>query len=290
MQRILGNDISAWQGKITQKIVNNFVSLGRKFVVIKASQGTGYKNPYFEESVKLFQAAGIKVAPYHFVTVDKPKDQYNWFAECTKGLQFDILPWLDCEGYDAIKLYTYWEKKFSGADYDEPDIEANGNLRDCFYPEPREHYGLVFVDESIVANMVSLISAKWLPLQTKLSKFQYPAIYTNKASGDRIFKTTQLSVCPLVVANWYNNWESATPVLPDIWRVAKKPYYIWQYNVVDAWQYGVASAKIDCDVWGSLIEFPESEPEVDTKKRKINIVITTEDGSKYSGDAVLERI
>lgn len=86
--RVLGLDISAWQGDITQTVWNNIrTNENRQFVILRSSRGgtTGYYNqndsdnsdglntlsqryddPYFVQNVNRATAAGMFVGSYHF--------------------------------------------------------------------------------------------------------------------------------------------------------------------------------------------------------------------------------
>ena len=88
IQRLLGLDISAWQGNISQTTWNNIrTNENRQFVILRSSRGgtTGYYNqndsdnsdglntlsqryddPYFVQNVNRATAAGMFVGSYHF--------------------------------------------------------------------------------------------------------------------------------------------------------------------------------------------------------------------------------
>lgn len=87
-QRLLGLDISAWQGNISQTTWNNFRNVeNRRFVILRSSRGgtTGYydqndsdnsngrntlsqryDDPYFIQNINRATAAGIYAGSYHF--------------------------------------------------------------------------------------------------------------------------------------------------------------------------------------------------------------------------------
>ncbi|HEX7858731.1 MAG TPA: GH25 family lysozyme [Verrucomicrobiae bacterium] len=91
-QRLLGLDISAWQGNISQTTWNNLRTVeNRQFVFIRSSRGgtTGFYNqndpnntagnntlsqryddPYFIQNINRATAAGIYAGPYHFSRPD----------------------------------------------------------------------------------------------------------------------------------------------------------------------------------------------------------------------------
>jgi autotransporter-associated beta strand protein len=91
-QRLLGLDISAWQGNISQTTWNNIHNIeNRQFVFIRSSRGgtTGFYNqsdpgnsagnntlsqryddPYFVQNINRATAAGLYAGPYHFSRPD----------------------------------------------------------------------------------------------------------------------------------------------------------------------------------------------------------------------------
>ncbi|MDB6028276.1 MAG: Lysozyme [Verrucomicrobiales bacterium] len=98
-QRLLGLDISAWQGDISQTTWNNIRNVeNRQFVVLRSSRGgtTGYYNqndsansqglntlsqryddPYFIQNVNRASAAGMFVGTYHFSRPDIMENTLN---------------------------------------------------------------------------------------------------------------------------------------------------------------------------------------------------------------------
>lgn len=98
-QRLLGLDVSAWQGNISQATWNNIRNVeGRDFVFIRSSRGgtTGFYNqndpsnsagnntlsqryddPYFEQNINRATAAGIYAGPYHFSRPDVVESTLN---------------------------------------------------------------------------------------------------------------------------------------------------------------------------------------------------------------------
>jgi autotransporter-associated beta strand protein len=98
-QRLLGLDISAWQGNISQTTWNNLRNVeNRQFVFIRSSRGgtTGvydqndasnangqntlsqrYDDPYFVQNINRATAAGIFAGPYHFSRPDIVESTLN---------------------------------------------------------------------------------------------------------------------------------------------------------------------------------------------------------------------
>ena len=60
-----GVDVSDWQGYIDYGQVR---ASGIEVVYIKASQGSGIKDPYFDINYENAKANGLKVGFYHFLT------------------------------------------------------------------------------------------------------------------------------------------------------------------------------------------------------------------------------
>lgn len=64
---IRGIDISAHNGKIDFEKVKN---AGYDFAIIKATEGTDFKDAMFIDNLRLARAAGLKVGAYHFFRFD----------------------------------------------------------------------------------------------------------------------------------------------------------------------------------------------------------------------------
>ena len=60
-----GIDVSNWQGNINFTEVANS---GIQVVYIKATQGTNYVSPTFEQNYQNAKANGLKIGFYHYVT------------------------------------------------------------------------------------------------------------------------------------------------------------------------------------------------------------------------------
>jgi LysM repeat protein/GH25 family lysozyme M1 (1,4-beta-N-acetylmuramidase) len=64
--RVDAVDVSSYQGEMTQNDFNKLKALGVKTIIVKATEGTSYTNPYFLQEVKYANAAGLNVDIYHF--------------------------------------------------------------------------------------------------------------------------------------------------------------------------------------------------------------------------------
>jgi GH25 family lysozyme M1 (1,4-beta-N-acetylmuramidase) len=62
---VLGIDVSSWQGNVNWAAQ---VQAGKKFAYVKATEGTGYKNPYFRSQYSGSYNAGMIRGAYHFAT------------------------------------------------------------------------------------------------------------------------------------------------------------------------------------------------------------------------------
>ncbi|KAG8943108.1 hypothetical protein FRC04_003188 [Tulasnella sp. 424] len=70
-----GVDVASWQGNV------NWASLGVSFAYIKATEGTGYTNPYFTSQYNGAYNAGLIRGAYHFARPDVSSGatQANYF-------------------------------------------------------------------------------------------------------------------------------------------------------------------------------------------------------------------
>ncbi|MGH3433082.1 MAG: lysozyme, partial [Thermocrispum sp.] len=67
LRRPLGNDVSGWQGDVNWRQVKR---KGGKFSYVKATEGTGYRNPHFSQQYNGAYRAGLIRGAYHFARPD----------------------------------------------------------------------------------------------------------------------------------------------------------------------------------------------------------------------------
>jgi GH25 family lysozyme M1 (1,4-beta-N-acetylmuramidase) len=67
LHRPLGNDVSGWQGEVNWYLVSE---KGAKFSYVKATEGTGYRNPHFSQQYDGAARAGLIRGAYHFARPD----------------------------------------------------------------------------------------------------------------------------------------------------------------------------------------------------------------------------
>lgn len=149
-----GIDVSNWQGYIDYNQVKN---AGIEIVYIKASQGTTYKDPYFEINYENAKANDLKVGFYHFLTAintQEAEQQAIFFASVIAGKQSDCKLALDYEKFSGVnkeainqiamafieKVRELTEKEviiysdlFNAENIFNIDVASNGELWLAFY-------------------------------------------------------------------------------------------------------------------------------------------------------------
>lgn len=94
-----GIDVSNWQGYIDY---NQVRASGIEVVYIKASEGTTYRDPYFETNYQNAKANGLKVGFYHFLTasnIQQARNQAQFFASVISGKSPDCKLAMDYEQF-----------------------------------------------------------------------------------------------------------------------------------------------------------------------------------------------
>ncbi|WP_424321045.1 GW dipeptide domain-containing protein [Lacticaseibacillus chiayiensis] len=84
-------DVASYQAGMTQANYNKLKELGVKAVIVKASEGSFYRNPYASSQLAQAQAAGLKVAAYHYVHFSSQSaaiSEANYFADTLDSLGF----------------------------------------------------------------------------------------------------------------------------------------------------------------------------------------------------------
>lgn len=84
-------DVASYQKNMTQANYNKLKELGVKAVIVKASEGSFYQNPYARNQLAQAQAAGLKVAAYHYVHFSNQSDaisEAKYFADTLDSLGF----------------------------------------------------------------------------------------------------------------------------------------------------------------------------------------------------------
>ncbi len=100
-----GIDIASYQGGI------NLAQVPADFVIVQATDGTNYANPYFTAQASATQATGKLLGLYHFATADDPIKQADYFVNVAKAYVGKSILVLDFEA-DGLKLGSAGAKKF----------------------------------------------------------------------------------------------------------------------------------------------------------------------------------
>lgn len=118
--RVKAIDVSSYQHEDERPIEWNYVrSSGVHAVLVKATEGTDYVNPWLERDCRGAYDAGLKVGQYHFAHPGqgKPEEQASYFWEQVKGLPRDLCVMLDLEVQEALSWpeLSEWGKAFCDA-------------------------------------------------------------------------------------------------------------------------------------------------------------------------------
>jgi GH25 family lysozyme M1 (1,4-beta-N-acetylmuramidase) len=121
--RLKGLDVSSWQGNVDWASVK---ANGAKFAYVKATEGTGYTNPYFAQQYNGSYNVGLIRGAYHFAlpNVSSATTQADYFVSNGGGWSRDgktLPPMLDieynpygatCYGYSQSGMAS-WIQAFS---------------------------------------------------------------------------------------------------------------------------------------------------------------------------------
>ena len=105
MTEYRGIDVSNWSGSIDWRDV---ADSGVKAVIIQASEGTFYRDPYLHEFYDGAREHGLKIGFYHFFNPGSsptPKEQARYFVDTISGLHADIKLILDLEQTGGLDNY-----------------------------------------------------------------------------------------------------------------------------------------------------------------------------------------
>ena len=97
-----GIDVSEWQGTIDFKEV---ARSGIEVVYIRASEGTGYVDPYARENYEKAKENGLKTGFYHFLTAtntEEARKEARFFVSNIKGSQPDCKLAMDFEVFGDL--------------------------------------------------------------------------------------------------------------------------------------------------------------------------------------------
>ncbi len=244
-QRVLGIDVSAWQGNLTGTTWTTFKTAtssngaGRDFVMIRCSRGgtTGedhrqggyastnnmfydysqrYNDPYFVQNISLATAAGMFAGPYHFDRADILASTLNSDGVTTAGV--------DNNGTDEADHFIQMAGPWMRPGYllPELDMEAgeNRSVADLstfctdFSDRIYQQMGirpLIYVNSSYANYLNSSVPASM------------PILWIARpSSGDPL--TTEPPPDPSY-PNVYGAWNPYYPTIPT-----PQPWMFWQYD------------------------------------------------------------
>jgi len=151
-----GIDVSEWQGKIDFAKVKE---AGIEIVYIRASEGDGYKDPYYLRNYEGAKDNGIKVGFYHYLTARteaEALEQAEFFVSILRGLQVDCRLAMDFESFGELnkqeinnisKAFLDEVKRLSGK---ETVIYSDAyNARFTFDEELAEQYPIWVADYDV---------------------------------------------------------------------------------------------------------------------------------------------
>lgn len=163
-----GIDVSNWQGNINYEQVK---TAGIEVVYIKTSEGTTYKDPYFERNYENAKANGLKVGFYHFLTATNTqaaRNQAQFFASVISGKAPDCKLAMDFEQFrggitteeinEISKVFLETVRQLTGK-----DVIIYSNLNDSqqiFSSELAQQYPLWIAYWGREANLVDS-SSNW---------------------------------------------------------------------------------------------------------------------------------
>lgn len=299
---IQGMDSSHWQGKFTSETIQKILSQNIRFAYVKFSQGAYVQDDEAFNNARVLQQGGIKVGAYHFTNNDNAAVQFQNFVTQMEDseLDFDLPPSQDCEAFTAInnREYTLSEVRHAllapqmyGLMRIAPNkfnlLRLSTKNDTVFRMAVRSLYGLSYPSQAVVDSIGGTSDTKgltaWMRTKSKLVPFDYPVIYTNASSGNKIFTSTKMNRYLL----WVANWRTPIPNLPAVWQ--GKPYFVWQYDVVNGIPYGI-QGQLDVDSWGDAKPFPGGTPppppppDPDDEIKTIQVRIKFESGKEVVVD------
>ncbi|MBQ9042618.1 MAG: hypothetical protein IJ111_07355 [Eggerthellaceae bacterium] len=118
-KRLDGIDIASWQAGI------NIANTNADFVIVKATEGVNYINPYFKQHADATIASGKLLGIYHFAVVGDAEKQADYFVNAIGPYVGRAALFLDWENtsYSATLLQgPAWAKKFMDRVYERTGV------------------------------------------------------------------------------------------------------------------------------------------------------------------------
>lgn len=106
---VQGVDVSEYQGEIDWPAL---ARQGISFAFVKATEGSGYTDPFFAQNLSGAQAAGLYVGAYHFFSYDSPgQTQAENFIAAVPQTPGALPPVVDVEYYGSYYLFPQQAQK-----------------------------------------------------------------------------------------------------------------------------------------------------------------------------------
>lgn len=115
-----GIDISSHQGDIDLSKLS-----GVQFVIVKATEGLTYVNPYCDKKVQQSIKLGLPFGFYHYAKDNDPEKEAQYFADATVGYRGLGIPVLDWEEKQSVSWVNKFVKKYHSITGVWPWIYAN---------------------------------------------------------------------------------------------------------------------------------------------------------------------
>ncbi|MHA2344636.1 MAG: glycoside hydrolase family 25 protein [Candidatus Hodarchaeales archaeon] len=105
---IRGPDISHWNGEVDFQAIKDS---GCDFVIIKATEGTGFLDPKWDYNWQAALDHELVVMPYHFFRSNyKGGEQFEWFKQNAESYLYRVenktILWWDVETHDGVDITT----------------------------------------------------------------------------------------------------------------------------------------------------------------------------------------
>lgn len=269
-------DLSHWQGSSIDW--RKMKEAGIAGVYIKLTQGELHKDILAAQHYANAQMVGILTGGYHFTTNDPAGLQVDNYLQTKAAIgdKWTLPDWQDCEAYTSYQgetMSVYELKEYVL----KPDPFAILSENEDLLTIARKHYTLA-PDEDFGSKVE--ICEVFYPSYTivdsigrQLNKIAKSAIYTNPASGNRIFgnRTIFGERYYLSLAHWY----VSKPTPPVAWK--GKDLLNWQRGVVDGKQYGIPG-QVDYNEWQTAMPWP-ANPVPPPPQSESVVRFTMNDGS-----------
>lgn len=236
-------DLSHWN------VISDWGKFGEHFdgFIIKATQGSNYQDPAFQDHLEHALATGKPVGAYHFLTNDNALDQANNFRNTIKDAPLTYGLSIDCEAFSTAGALTHYELYSNGHRLNVSPFEGE------VFPVLEFRTGVI--DDTEFYN-TSYYGLEWPTVQnldavgryiSGYMGFEYPDVYSNPSTLKRLNCPKSMNRYGL----WVAHWGVEKPTVTTPWTKWK----LWQKEVIDGTPYGV-EGKIDHDVWNPDNEWP----------------------------------